>query len=413
MVKVLISLISLAATAGYETPRVCDQAHRFLRKPLRRLLPIRVWRVVQGCYDPPGRTHNTDPITMLSIQNQALLTKILSDNKPKLGDDGCLPVIIRFEQTLAGVALNKLEEMEAVVFTYTAFTYYELDQKYPLLIGTPTASTSLDNTEALLKNTTLDDLRTIVEYKLIHASFNHLSPEFRTANWNFFGKIIDGEKVEPTREQFCIAEVDKTVGELLGQYFLDEVWSAETAKAVDELVKALESSTSTGIATADWLDDSTRANAQTKLSKFVYLLGGPENPQLYPTLTLDSKSYFNNRWKVSQVNIDTNLKLAGQPVDNRKFDVPPRHFRAYREYLKKFPSQYTEDAGDKLFYLSFAQARCSKNTDARLNTHLTDPHPPDRFRVTGALENDAEFARVFKCPTDSCLNPSNKCLLWE
>ncbi|RHZ01798.1 hypothetical protein DYB37_012934 [Aphanomyces astaci] len=409
MVKVLISLISLAATAGYETPRVCDQAHRFLRKPLRRLLPIRVWRVVQGCYDPPGRTHNTDPITMLSIQNQALLTKILSDNKPKLGDDGCLPVIIRFEQTLAGVALNKLEEMEAV-------------------------------------------------YKLIHASFNHLSPEFRTANWNFFGKIIDGEKVEPTREQFCIAEVDKTVGELLGQYFLDEVWSAETAKAVDELVKALESSTSTGIATADWLDDSTRANAQTKLSKFVYLLGGPENPQLYPTLTLDSKSYFNNRWKVSQVNIDTNLKLAGQPVDKRKFDVPPRHpyfdvqfdaaqyfgvtgvhigheithgfdnigrnydgdgklnpwcFRAYREYLKKFPSQYTEDAGDKLFYLSFAQARCSKNTDARLNTHLTDPHPPDRFRVTGALENDAEFARVFKCPTDSCLNPSNKCLLWE
>ncbi|KAF0775713.1 hypothetical protein AaE_000587 [Aphanomyces astaci] len=257
MVKVLISLISLAATAGYETPRVCDQAHRFLRKPLRRLLPIRVWRVVQGCYDPPGRTHNTDPITMLSIQNQALLTKILPDNKPKLGEfyNSCLdtatlsslgltpledslkairsanttldllvvagelakscipafvdinssaddnnstknalfgfrtplplgrsyytnhskwetveadykvyiatvlqlarytaeqaaaavPVIIRFEQTLAGVALNKLEEMEAVVFTYTAFTYYELDQKYPLLIGTPTASTCTNN----------------------------------------------------------------------------------------------------------------------------------------------------------------------------------------------------------------------------------------------------------------------------
>ncbi|ETV67421.1 hypothetical protein H257_16396 [Aphanomyces astaci] len=41
-------------------------------------------------------------------------------------------------------------------------------------------------------------------------------------------------------------------------------------------------------------------------------------------------------------------------------------FRAYHEYLKKFPSQYTEEAGDKLFYLSFAQTSCSKNTDGNL-----------------------------------------------
>ncbi|RLO13687.1 hypothetical protein DYB28_012805 [Aphanomyces astaci] len=393
--------------------------------------------------------------------------------------------------------------METVVFTYTAFTYYELDQKYPLLIGTwlkangfnvhKQCSTdwvglyslrSLNNTEALLKNTTLDDLRTIVEYKLIHASFNHLTPEFRTANWNFFGKIIDGEKVN----------------QLVNNSASPKPWSRPSPLVLPP--------------TTGW---TTRANAQTKLSKFVYLLGGPENPQLYPTLTLDSKSYMNNRWKVSQVNIDTNLKLAGQPVDNRKFDVPPQTVNAnytppslnqilhpagilqspyfdvqfdaaqyfgatgvhigheithgfdnigrnydgdgklnpwwsnatdtttFKQkaqcfsdqndkfvvnsevtgdvlgnvngelslYLKKIQSQYAEGAGDKLFYLSFAQARCSKNTDARLNTHLTGPHPPDRFRVTGALQNDAEFARVFKCPTDSYLNPSNKCLLWE
>ncbi|RHY75681.1 hypothetical protein DYB38_014315, partial [Aphanomyces astaci] len=88
-------------------------------------------------------------------------------------------------------------------------------------------------------------------------------------------------------------------------------------------------------------------------------------------------------------------------------------FRAYHEYLKKFPSQYTEEAGDKLFYLSFAQARCSKYTDTHLNFLLKKAHPPGRFRVTGALQNNAEFARVFKCPTDSNLNPSKKCLLWE
>ncbi|ETV85511.1 hypothetical protein H257_03233 [Aphanomyces astaci] len=465
-----------------------------------------------------------------------------------------VPVIISFEQSLAGVSLSKLEEMEAIATPYTALTFHQLDQKYPLVIGSWlkangfnvrdecggsndwvgfTDLTYFEKAEALLTNTTLDDLRTIVEYKLIHASSTHLTPEFRTANWNFIGRLA-GQQVEPTREKFCVAEVDKTVGELLSQYFLEEVWSADTAKTADELVKALKSSFSTGITTADWLDNSTRANAQTKLSKFEHLLGGPENPQLYPTLTLDSKTYLNNRWKISQVDIDTNLKLNGQPVDKRNFGLSPQEvnayyspplnqivfpagilqspffngqfdaaqnfgaigafigheithgfdnigrnfdgdgnlnswwsnatntafkakaqcisdqydnfvvksevtgtklgnisgklslgegiadngglktsFRAYHEYLKKFPSQYTEEAGDKLFYLSYAQSTCAKYTDAYLEVLLADTHPPNRFRVTGALQNNAEFARVFKCPIDSYLNPSNKCLLWE
>ncbi|ETV85557.1 hypothetical protein H257_03265 [Aphanomyces astaci] len=467
-----------------------------------------------------------------------------------------VPLIIHFEQTVVHFGRNnELEEMEAVVSPYTAFTYYELDQKYPLLIGSWLKAngfnvhdqsggsndwvgfsdlTYFDKTEALLKNTTLDDLRTIVEYKLIHASSNHLTPEFRTANWNLFGNIINGEKEEPTREKYCVSESGNTVRELLGQYFLDAVWSADTAKTVDELAKALKSSFSTSIATADWLDNSTRANAQTKLSKLVQLVGGPEKPQLYPNLTLDSKKYLNNHWKISQVNIDTKLKLKGQPVDKRKFGVPAHKttakyiketnqvklpagilqppffdvkydaaqnfgaigmvigheithgfdnsnrnfdgdgklnnwwssatnttfktkaqcisdqyanfivtsevtgavlgnisgklslgesiadngglktsFRAYHEFLKKFPSQYTEEAGNKLFYLSFAQSWCSKDTDARLRQFLSDPHPPHRFRVTGALQNNAEFARAFQCPVDSDMNPSEKCLLWE
>ncbi|RHZ06039.1 hypothetical protein DYB31_012355, partial [Aphanomyces astaci] len=465
-------------------------------------------------------------------------------------------VIIRFEQTLASFALSRHEEKEAEASPYTVFNYCELDEKYPLLIGSWLKAngfnvrdqcggsndwvgfhylTYFDKTEAFLKNTTLDDLRTIVEYKLIHASSEYLTPEFRTANWNFFSKRNPfGEAVEPTREQFCVKEVGDVLGELLGQEFIDAVWSPGTAKAVDELVEALKSSFSTGIATADWLDNSTRANAQTKLSKYVHLVGGPENPQLYPTLTVDSKTYLKNRWKVSQVNIDSNLKLNGQPVDKHKFYTPPQNldarylelenkilftagilqapyfdlkydaaqnfggigtvigheithgfdhrfryydgdgklnpwwsnatdiafntkaqcisdqyanfvvksdltgnelgklnarvslgetiadngglkasFRAYHEYLKKFPSQYTEETGDKLFYLSYAQVWCSKYTDSFLRESLHRKHPPNRNRVTGALQNNAEFARVFNCPTHSNLNPSKKCLLWE
>ncbi|RHZ03443.1 hypothetical protein DYB37_012717, partial [Aphanomyces astaci] len=109
-------------------------------------------------------------------------------------------------------------------------------------------------------------------------------------------------------------------------------------------------------------------------------------------------------------NISGKLSLDESIADNGGLKTS---FRAYHEFLKKFPSQYTEEAGDKLFYLSFAQSWCSKDTDARLRQLLSDPHPPRRFRVTGALQNNAEFARAFQCPADSDMNPSEKCLLWE
>ncbi|RQM20184.1 hypothetical protein B5M09_011579 [Aphanomyces astaci] len=88
-------------------------------------------------------------------------------------------------------------------------------------------------------------------------------------------------------------------------------------------------------------------------------------------------------------------------------------FRAYREYLKEFPSQNTEEAGVKLFYFSYARAWCSKNTPGQILDKFWRTHTLERYRVTGALQNNPEFARVFQCPTDSYLNPSKKCLLWE
>ncbi|RHZ01792.1 hypothetical protein DYB31_015766, partial [Aphanomyces astaci] len=109
-------------------------------------------------------------------------------------------------------------------------------------------------------------------------------------------------------------------------------------------------------------------------------------------------------------NVSGQITLGENIADNGGLKTS---FRAYHEYLKEFPSQYTEEAGNKLFYLSFAQAWCSKNTDKYFFALFKTNYPPKRFRVTGALQNDAEFARVFQCPTDSYLNPSKKCLLWE
>ncbi|KAF0698265.1 Aste57867_11096 [Aphanomyces stellatus] len=110
-------------------------------------------------------------------------------------------------------------------------------------------------------------------------------------------------------------------------------------------------------------------------------------------------------------NVDGKLTLGETIADNGGLKTS---FRAYKQYLQSgYDSQYTSETGEKLFFTAFAQTWCSKNTDEMLNSWLRDVHPPENVRVYGALQNNPDFARVFKCPANTFMNPSTKCLLWE
>ncbi|KAF0688419.1 hypothetical protein As57867_019869, partial [Aphanomyces stellatus] len=261
-----------------------------------------------------------------------------------------VPVIIRLEQRLAGVSLSKIEEIERAVTLYSAFTFADANAKYPLTVGAVLDSYGLDITdnvpgplnkigfydfayfdkaEALVASTPVDDFKAFLSYRLLHNAAPHLSPEYHTANWEFFGKKISGQKTEPASEKFCATQADAVFGEILGKYYLEAVWSDETATGADAMVRALFASFQSGIEKSDWLDEQTRANAKTKLSKFIHLLGGPENPKLYPDVDLDPASYLANRWAVSQQDVADNIKLLGTTVDKTVWGMTAQTINAY------------------------------------------------------------------------------------
>jgi len=65
------------------------------------------------------------------------------------------------------------------------------------------------------------------------------------------------------------------------------------------------------------------------------------------------------------------------------------------------------------YFISFAQAWCSKTTDEELRLRMaTDVHPPTEFRVNGVIFNRPEFAEAFGCTTGDRMAPANRCAVW-
>ena len=76
-------------------------------------------------------------------------------------------------------------------------------------------------------------------------------------------------------------------------------------------------------------------------------------------------------------------------------------YLAYQKSLqgKPHPAPIAGFTVEQRFFIAFAQAfRGKLRTEAERSLALTDPHPPDRFRINGATADTPEFAQAFHCP---------------
>ncbi|XP_068632118.1 neprilysin-4-like [Battus philenor] len=118
---------------------------------------------------------------------------------------------------------------------------------------------------------------------------------------------------------------------------------------------------------------------------------------------------------------EVNMKLDGVNTQGENIadnGGVKQAFHAYLKWLKKNGAQDETLPGlnhthTQLFFLNFAQVWCgAMRPEAMRNKLKTAVHSPGRFRVIGTLSNSEDFAKEFKCPPGSPMNPIQKCSVW-
>ncbi len=193
--------------------------------------------------------------------------------------------------------------------------------------------TQLRYTEALdkfLANTSIDDLKTLVRWDTFNSATGRLTTATETASWEFYSKYLNGAKKQRPADERALATVNGTVGEALGQLYVDAKFPPEAKAKAETMIANVIAAYKDRIKKLDWMSEETKDKAVEKLDKFTVKIAYPDKWEDYSDMNVSAdKTYFENMTAVGKWAQDENYADIGEPVDKTKWGMSPQTVNAY------------------------------------------------------------------------------------
>jgi len=182
----------------------------------------------------------------------------------------------------------------------------------------------------ILKNTSIDDLKTLMKWSTIDNAANYLTTEIEKTNWEFYSKRLYGSKVQRPAEERALATVNGSVGEAIGQLYVDAKFPPEAKEKAEKMIKNVIKAFQSRIKNLDWMSEETKLKAIEKLDKFTVKIAYPDKWKDYSDLQVNQENSFaENMFAVSKWNFDQNISEIGEPVDKTEWGMSPQTVNAY------------------------------------------------------------------------------------
>ncbi len=193
--------------------------------------------------------------------------------------------------------------------------------------------TQLRYTNALdkfLKETPIEDIKSLVRWDTFNSAAGRLTTDIETADWEFYSKYLSGAKEQRAADERALATVNGTVGEALGQLYVDAKFPPEAKAKAELMIANVIEAFKERISVLDWMSDSTKTKAIEKLDKFTVKIAYPDKWEDYSTMDVSKdKSYFENMTAVDKWGELKNFSEIGEPVDKTEWGMSPQTVNAY------------------------------------------------------------------------------------
>ncbi len=183
--------------------------------------------------------------------------------------------------------------------------------------------------DAVLKNSSLDDLKTYLRWHLLHSSAPLLSKAFVDENHNFYGEILTGTKELQARWKRCVEFTDGDLGFALGQKYVEQTFPPDAKAKVLSMVQEIEKMLGQDIQSLDWMTPVTKEQAMIKLRAIQNKIGYPDKWRDYSSVKIVRGDALGNDQRATEFEVHRQLNKIGQRVDRSEFGMTPPTVNAY------------------------------------------------------------------------------------
>jgi len=167
----------------------------------------------------------------------------------------------------------------------------------------------------------MEAFRAYLAFHLLHR-FAELLPEpFEKEDFAFWQRYLNGTR-EPRPRQFrCVQAVDRGLGDLLGQRYIDVAFGPDARRQITSLVEQLDKALGQDIQTLPWMTGETKKAALAKLAAITHNVGYPKKWRDYSQVRIARDDYLGNAMRMAEAARQRNLDKIGKPTDKTEWNM--------------------------------------------------------------------------------------------
>ncbi|MDB5203892.1 MAG: peptidase [Ferruginibacter sp.] len=180
----------------------------------------------------------------------------------------------------------------------------------------------------LLEKLPLKTWISYLQWNVIRENTAYLGSKFVAANFAF-NKALTGQQSLPPREEFVSTQIDKQVGEMLGQLFVEKYFTPDAKKRMQALVTNMKNTFQKRIQSLEWMSPETKLRALEKLNLYVNKIGYPDKWKDYSGLVIKRNDFFGNVQRGNKWQFGEMVSRLGKPVNKGEWTMTPPTVNAY------------------------------------------------------------------------------------
>jgi predicted metalloendopeptidase len=172
-----------------------------------------------------------------------------------------------------------------------------------------------------LPTQSMDSFKAYFEYHLLRAHAEQLPAPFENEAFDFWQRYLTGAQEQRPRQYRCVRVVDRELGDLLGQKYIELTFGPDAKAQITQLVLALEKALAADIQSLDWMSAATKQAAIAKLNAITNNVGYPKNWRDYSKVKIVRDNFLGNAERIAEFRYQDNIAKIGTPTDKTEWTM--------------------------------------------------------------------------------------------